>query len=179
MQTKHEIAVFGGGCFWCSEAIFSRLKGVRSVTPGYAGGETENPTYEEVCVGNTGHAEVIKIEFDPRAISYQQLLEVFWFTHDPTSLNRQGADGGTQYRSIILYSSEDQKKLAEESKQELMTANVFNKPIVTEIKLLSAFYEAESYHRDYYTKNYQQPYCQLVISPKIAKFREKFKSLLK
>lgn len=166
MNVKNEVAVFGGGCFWCTEAIFSRLKGVLSVVPGYAGGTTE-------------HAEVIKVEFDPAIISYQQLLKVFWFTHDPTSLNRQGPDAGTEYRSIILYTSDQQRKRAEESKQELINQKVFDKPIVTEIKPLSAFYEAESYHKDFYSKNYEQPYCQFVISPKIAKFREKFSNLIK
>lgn len=172
-------AVFGSGCFWCTEALFSRLNGVISVAPGYSGGTKENPSYEEVCTGTTGHAEVAKIDFDPKVISYDQLLDVFWATHDPTSLNRQGNDIGTQYRSVIFYLDEEQKMVTEKSRQKIEKAKIFDQPIVTEIKPLKKFYEAENYHHDYYTKNYQAPYCRIVISPKINHFRQKFSSLLK
>ncbi len=176
---KGEIAVFGAGCFWCTEALFSRLKGIISVTPGYAGGTKENPTYEEVCEGKTGHAEVSRIVFDPKIISYDKLLEVFWHVHDPTSLNRQGADIGSQYRSLILYTSEEQKQQVQASLKKLEKAKIFGQKIVTEIKPLDKFYEAESYHHDYYLKNESGPYCQFVINPKLASFSQKFGPLLK
>jgi len=162
-----ELATFGGGCFWCTEAIFQRLPGVRSVASGYAGGKTENPTYEEVCGGGTGHAEVIQVEFEPAKLSFVNLLEVFWHAHDPTTLNRQGADVGTQYRSIILYASEEQKKVAEKSK--LAAASQFKDPIVTEIVPLKKFYKAERYHQNYFNNNPSAPYCAFVIRPKLSK----------
>lgn len=165
-------AVFGGGCFWCTEAIFPQLKGVKKVTPGYAGGETENPNYESVCSGNTGHAEVIEIEFDPNIISYKELLEIFFNTHDPTTLNRQGNDAGTQYRSIILYSSEKQKREAEDLISKI--GPEFKNPIVTEVKKLDKFYPAEEYHREYFKKNPDKAYCQFVISPKVKKFLSEY-----
>jgi peptide-methionine (S)-S-oxide reductase len=176
---KLEEAVFGGGCFWCTEAIFKSLKGVEKVTPGYAGGNMDNPSYDMVSSGTTGHAEVTKIEFDPRTISYSDLLDVFWQTHDPTTRNRQGNDIGTQYRSIILYKDEKQKNEAERSLKNIENEKVFKDPIVTEIAPLEKFYEAESYHKDYYDKNIDAPYCQFVISPKLQKLREKFKAKLK
>lgn len=176
---QHEIAVFGGGCFWCTEAVFQRLKGVRSVTPGYAGGKMENPSYYDVSEGTTGHAEVVKIEFDPSVISYEELLDVFWAVHDPRSLNRQGTDVGTQYRSVIFYTTEKQKELAEQSKKKLSNSGHPTRPIVTEIKPLDKCYDAESYHKNYYKKSPDQPYCQLVISPKINKLISQFSSLVK
>ncbi len=166
-----ETATLGGGCFWCTEAIFQMLPGVRSVTSGYAGGNTENPTYKQVCSGNTGHAEVIQIEYDPKVVSYEKILETFWDAHDPTTLNRQGADTGTQYRSIILYNSEAQKTAAERSKAEAQKH--FSRPIVTEIVPLKQFYKAEGYHQDYYRANPDQGYCRAVIRPKVEKFQQK------
>lgn len=176
---KTEIAVFGGGCFWCTEAVYQELRGVIAIMPGYAGGEKENPTYDQVCGGNTGHAEAIKIEFDPSQITYKDLLTVFFATHDPTTLNRQGNDVGTQYRSIILYANDQQKKEAEEYIKELSSDETKGGDIVTEVKPLDIFYEAEDYHRNYFKKNKDQPYCQAVINPKVRKAREKFASLLK
>ena len=174
MNTNHtELATFGGGCFWCMDAVFKRLPGVNSITSGYAGGHTENPTYKEVCTGDTGHAEVIQIEFDPQKISYDKLLHYFWEAHDPTTLNRQGADTGTQYRSIILYQSEKQKLLAEKSK--LAAQPNFRSPIVTEIVPLKKFYPGEAYHQDYYENNAAQPYCQVVIRPKVEKIEKELK----
>ena len=166
-----ELATYGGGCFWCVEAIFQRLDGVKSVTSGYAGGQKENPTYKEVCGGDTGHAEVIQIEFDPKKISYADLLDVFWQAHDPTTLNRQGADRGTQYRSTILYHDERQKQTAEASKKK--AAAQFRDPIVTEIVPLTKFYKAEGYHQNYYNDNSNAPYCQFVIRPKLEKLLKK------
>lgn len=174
-----EIAVFGGGCFWCTEAIFRELKGVISVLPGYAGGNTKNPTYTQVCAGETGHAEVIKIEFNPTEIKYIDLLTVFFATHDPSSLNRQGNDIGTQYRSIILYSKKEQKNQAEAFIKELNSSNPQGKPIVTEIEPLDQFYEAEDYHKRYYENNKSQPYCELIINPKLEKVQKQFAQLLK
>ena len=174
-----EITTFGGGCFWCTEAIFSSLKGVISVESGYSGGKTKDPTYEEVCTGETGHAEVTQITFDPNVISFHELLEVFWKTHDPTTLNRQGADVGTQYRSVIFYHSEKQKKIAEEMKAELNKENVFDKPVVTEIAPFEHFYKAENYHQEYFAHHPNQGYCQFVIVPKLEKFRKIFKNKLK
>jgi peptide-methionine (S)-S-oxide reductase len=168
---KTEIADFGGGCFWCMEAVFERLPGVISVTSGFAGGTTENPTYQEVCTETTGHAEVTEIEFDPAKITYDKLLQVFWQAHDPTTLNRQGADVGTSYRSIILYRDEKQKLLAEKSK--LAAQPDFKHPIVTEIVPLKKFYKAEDYHQQYFDNNSNAPYCQVVIAPKLEKLEQK------
>ncbi|MBI1993171.1 MAG: peptide-methionine (S)-S-oxide reductase MsrA [Deltaproteobacteria bacterium] len=179
MKQNHEVAVFGGGCFWCTEAVFDELNGVISVMPGYAGGSLKNPTYDDVCDGRTGHAEAIRIEFDPSAISYRDLLTVFFATHDPTTPNRQGNDVGTQYRSIVLYASEEQKKQAEGLIRELNDSSVFGKPVVTEVKPLGEFYEAEDYHRKYYANNSYQPYCQFIISPKLQKLHKQFAELLK
>jgi peptide-methionine (S)-S-oxide reductase len=169
-----EIATLGGGCFWCTEAEFQRLPGVKSVTSGYAGGTKENPTYKEVCAGDTGHAEVIQIVYDPKVVSYEKLLETFWEAHDPTTLNSQGPDSGTQYRSIILYGSETQKAAAEKSKAEAQKH--FTKPIVTEIVPLTKFYKGEDYHQNYYRSNPNQPYCRMVIRPKVEKFEKKLKA---
>lgn len=171
-----EVAIFGGGCFWCTEAVFQRLDGVISVEPGYAGGQKENPTYEDVSSGSTGHAEVIKIEYNPSKISYEDLLTVFFATHDPTTLNRQGNDVGTQYRSIILYSNEEQREKAENFIREL---NKQGDKIVTELKPLDTVYPAENYHKNYYEKNKDKLYCQVVISPKLEKLEKRFKKLLK
>lgn len=168
-----EVAVFGGGCFWCMEAEFQRIPGVISVTSGFAGGHTENPSYEQVCTGDTGHAEVTRIEFDPQKVSYEKLLHYFWDAHDPTTLNRQGADEGTQYRSIILYNSEAQKDAAIKSKTEAQKN--FKSPIVTEIVPLKKFYQAENYHQNYYNNNPYAPYCQVVIRPKVQKFEKELK----
>jgi peptide-methionine (S)-S-oxide reductase len=174
MNTNHtELATFGGGCFWCMDAVFKMLPGVKSITSGYAGGHTENPTYDQVCTGDTGHAEVIQIEFDPQKISYDKLLYYFWEAHEPTTLNRQGADAGTQYRSIILYQSEKQKSVAEKSKLEAQKK--FSSPIVTEIVPLKKFYKGETHHQDYYENNPDQPYCRVVIQPKVEKFEKKLK----
>lgn len=178
-SAQTETATFGEGCFWCSEAIFGSLKGVISVESGYSGGTTKNPTYEEVCTGETGHAEVVQIKFDPTIISYKELLEVFWKTHDPTTLNRQGADVGTQYRSVIFYHSPEQKELAEKYKEELTKEQVFNKPVVTQIVPFTHFYKAENYHQDYFANHPNQGYCQFVIVPKLEKFRKIFKDQLK
>ncbi len=176
MSDKNRIAVFGGGCFWCTEAVYGELKGVASIMPGYAGGAVPNPTYEQVCGGTTGHAEAIKIEYDPDIISYDDLLTVFFATHDPTTLNRQGNDIGTQYRSIILYSDEEQKQKAEAFIEKL---NETGQKVVTELKPFESFYEAEDYHRQYYLKNSSAPYCQLIISPKLEKLKTRFYELLK
>lgn len=174
-----QIAVFGGGCFWCVEAIFARLRGVKSVLPGYAGGSIAHPTYEQVSSGRTGHAEAIKIEYNSKLIKFEDLLNVFFATHDPTTKNRQGDDIGTQYRSAIFYADEKQKLAAEKFMKELEESGTFDAPIVTELKLLDKFYEAEGYHHDYYEQNKDQPYCQMVINPKLAKLRQKFAPLLK
>jgi len=174
-----EKATFGSGCFWCTEAVFERLNGVKSVVSGYAGGTVENPTYEEVCSGTTGHAEVTQITYDPSVISYDELLEVFWKTHDPTTLNRQGNDVGTQYRSVIFYHNEEQKELAEKYKEELDKSGAWNNPIVTEISPFTKFYSAEGYHQDYYENNPNQGYCAFVIAPKVEKFEKVFKDKLK
>ncbi len=168
-----EIATLGGGCFWCTEAEFQMLPGVKSVTSGYAGGTKENPTYKEVCAGDTGHAEVIQVEFDPKVVSYEKVLETFWEAHDPTTLNRQGPDSGTQYRSIILYNNEAQKAAAEKSKADAQKH--FRQPIVTEIVPLKKFYRGEDYHQDYYRANPNLPYCRMVIRPKVEKFEKKLK----
>jgi peptide-methionine (S)-S-oxide reductase len=167
------LATLGGGCFWCTEAQFKMLPGVLSVTSGYAGGHTEYPTYEDVCAGDTGHAEVIQIEYDPKVVSYRKIIDTFWDVHDPTTMNRQGADSGTQYRSIILYRDEAEKKAAEESMKAAQPR--FSKPIVTQIVPLKKFYKAELYHQDYYQNNPEQGYCQFVIRPKVEKFEKKLK----
>ena len=169
-----ETATLGGGCFWCTEAVFQMLPGVKSVTSGYAGGMTENPTYKEVCTGKTGHAEVIQIEYDPKQVSYEKILSTFWDVHDPTTLNRQGADTGTQYRSIILYNSEAQKAAAEKSKA--AAQKHLDNLIVTEIVPLKKFYKAEGYHQDYYRSNPEQGYCRAVIRPKVEKFEKKLQA---
>ncbi len=174
-----KIIVLGGGCFWCTEAIFKRLKGVKSVTPGYAGGSRENPTYEQVATGLTGHAEVVQVEYDENQISLDTLLDVFFSSHDPTTENRQGADIGSQYRSIILYSDNDQKSVIEKYIDKLKSEKVFEKPIVTEVKILKNFYPAESYHYDYFTKQCNNSYCRVVITPKIEKLRKRFEKLMK
>jgi peptide-methionine (S)-S-oxide reductase len=178
-SSSYKVATFGSGCFWCTEAVFEKLKGVESVVSGYSGGTTINPTYQEVTTGRTGHAEVTQIKFDPNIISFEELLEVFWKTHDPTTLNRQGNDIGTQYRSIIFCHSEDQQKLAEEYKRKLEEAKIFDDPIVTEITAFDKFYIAENYHQDYYEQNKSQPYCSFVITPKVEKFKKVFKDKLK
>ena len=179
MDNKREMATFGGGCFWCVEAVFKDLAGVERVVSGYAGGQLENPTYQQVCSGNTGHAEVTQITFDPEVISFDDLLYVFWRVHDPTTLNRQGADVGTQYRSIILYHDEAQREAAERSKAETDASGLYRNSIVTEIAPLTLFYEAEGYHQDYYNLNRNQPYCRAVIDPKVRKFRKQFQDKLK
>jgi len=174
-----QIATFGSGCFWCTEAIFERLNGVVKVESGYSGGTVENPTYEEVCTGTTGHAEVTQITYDPSIITFDELLEVFWKTHDPTTLNRQGNDVGTQYRSVIFFHNEEQKDLAEKYKAELDKSGVWDNPIVTEISPFTKFYSAEKYHQDYYNNNPNQGYCSFVITPKVEKFEKVFKDKLK
>jgi peptide-methionine (S)-S-oxide reductase len=177
--TGMQVATFGSGCFWCTEAIFERLNGVVKVESGYAGGTVKNPTYEEVCSGTTGHAEVTQITYDPKIITYDELLEVFWKTHDPTTLNRQGNDVGTQYRSVIFYHNEEQKELAENYKKELDKSGAWDNPIVTEISPVTNFYPAEGYHQDYYENNPNQGYCAFVIAPKVEKFEKVFKDKLK
>jgi len=173
-MSKSEQAVFGGGCFWCTEAIYKRVKGVTKVEPGYAGGHVENPTYRLVCSGTTGHAEVVRVTYDPEQISYSDLLEIFWYAHDPTSLNRQGNDIGTQYRSIILPKNEKEHEIAEQSLRDANQSGDFRKPIVTVIEQLAAFYPAEDYHFDYFANNPNQPYCRAVVAPKVQHFLEKY-----
>lgn len=174
-----EVATLGGGCFWCTEAVFSEIKGVVKVEPGYSGGQLENPTYEQVSKGTTGHAEVIQITFDPNIISFKEILEVFFAVHDPTTLNRQGADVGTQYRSVIFYHSDEQKATAMELIGELNDAKILDSPIVTQVEPFKAFYKAEDYHLNYFKSHPEQPYCQLVIAPKIVKLKEHYKDKLK
>ncbi len=174
-----ESATLGAGCFWCIEAVYLELKGVKSVVSGYAGGHVDKPTYEEICRGTTGHAEVARIVFDPKVISFDELLEVFWQIHDPTTLNRQGNDVGTQYRSEIFYHNEEQKNSAEKYKMQLDTSGAWDKPIVTEISPLTNFFPAENYHQNYYNNNPNQGYCRFVIAPKMDKFRKVFKEKLK
>lgn len=174
---KQEVATFGGGCFWCLEAVFEETRGVLDVVSGYAGGEVKNPTYEQVCSGTTGHAEVVQITFDPRVISYEALLKIFWLIHDPTTLNRQGNDVGTQYRSVIFYHDEQQKEQAAVSIKEF--SSKFTKPIVTEMQPLEVFYKAEAYHQDYFKNNPNQGYCMFVVSPKVAHFKHEYKDLVK
>ena len=174
-----ETATFGSGCFWCTEAIFLNVEGVKKVVSGYTGGSVKNPTYKEVCSGLTGHAEVVQLTFDPLVVSYDQLLEIFWQTHDPTTLNQQGADVGTQYRSVIYYHSEDQKKSAEFYKNRLDEEGAFANPIVTEISPATTFYRAEDYHQNYFDLNPEQMYCRMVIAPKLEKFQKVFAHKLK
>lgn len=174
-----ELATFGGGCFWCTEAMFDQLEGVLSVESGYAGGMLQNPTYEQICTGNTGHAEVIRIAFDPKKIDYEFLLEVFFNTHDPTTLNRQGNDIGTQYRSAVFYHSDDQKQAALKIIKELTDQNVYKKPIVTEVTSISNYFKAEDYHQEYLENNPNNPYCEMVVSPKVEKFKKKYAEKLK
>jgi peptide-methionine (S)-S-oxide reductase len=172
-------ATFAGGCFWCTEAVYAQIKGVQSVTSGYIGGQLPNPTYQQVCTGQTGHAEAVEIEYDPQQVPYEKLLEVFFSTHDPTTKNRQGADVGTQYRSGVFYHDDEQKKTAEEVITKLNAAKVFPARIVTEVTPASTFYPAEKYHQDYFANNPFQPYCQAVVSPKVEKVRKVFKDILK
>lgn len=178
-QAGLETATFGAGCFWCVEAIFQDLKGVEKVASGYSGGNRPNPTYEQVCSGASGHAEVIQIYYDPKIITFDELLEVFWRTHDPTTPNQQGADRGTQYRSVVFYHNDQQKELAEKYKKELEASGAFDKPVVTEISPYKNFYSAENYHQNYYKDNPDKPYCSVVIQPKLEKFRKVFKEKLK
>ena len=179
MNTNLQTATLAGGCFWCLEAVFDEVKGVHSVESGYAGGTKENPTSREVCSGTTGHAEVVQVKFDPNVVSYRDLLNVFFAIHDPTTLNRQGADAGTQYRSAIFYHNEDQKKTAEGLIKELNGQKIWDRPIVTEIAPLDKFYMAEDYHQEYFANNPYQPYCQAVVAPKVSKFRKHFLEMLK
>ncbi|HMQ70445.1 MAG TPA: peptide-methionine (S)-S-oxide reductase MsrA [Ignavibacteria bacterium] len=176
---KLDSAILGGGCFWCIEAILNELKGVEKVESGYSGGNIKNPTYQEVCTGKTGHAEVVKITFDPEIISYGKLIEIFFHIHDPTTLNRQGNDVGTQYRSVIFYNSEAQKKTAEEVIKNISDSGLWSDPVVTVVEALEAYYPAEDYHQDYYNNNKEKSYCSIVIAPKIAKFYEEYKDLIK
>jgi len=174
-----ETATLAGGCFWCVEAVFDDLQGVKEVISGYSGGQTEHPTYQQVCSGTTGHAEVIQVIFDPSEISFKEILQVFFSVHDPTTLNRQGNDVGTQYRSAIFYHSDEQKQIAEEVIKEVTEEGVYDDPIVTEVVPFDEFYEAENYHQEYFANNPNQPYCAAVVAPKVAKFRKKFVNRLK
>ena len=178
-QSQMETATFGSGCFWCTEAIFLNVEGVEKVESGYEGGKVKNPTYKEVCSGLTGHAEVVRLTFNPAVVSYDQLLEIFWKTHDPTTLNQQGADIGTQYRSVIFYHDEQQKQKAEFYKKRLEEEKAFDNPIVTEISPAATFYKAEDYHQNYYNLNSSAPYCTYVIQPKLEKFKKAFNAILK
>ena len=178
-QDNLEIATFANGCFWCTEAVFQELKGVKKVLSGYAGGHVENPTYEQVCAKNTGHAESLRIEYDPLQISFDELLEVFWKTHDPTTLNRQGNDVGPQYRSVVFYHNQEQKEKAEKYKNELDASGIFDAPIVTTIEPFTVFYPAEDYHSNYYKRNPSQSYCYYVIKPKMEKFKKIFGDKIK
>ena len=178
-NSNYQTATFGSGCFWCTEAIFERVEGVVTVISGYSGGTVKNPTYKEVCEGTTGHAECTQITFNPAIISYDELLEIFWKTHDPTTLNRQGNDTGTQYRSVIFYHDNDQKQRAEYYQQKLTEEKIWDKPIVTEITKFEGFYPAEDYHQEYYENNPNQGYCAYVITPKVEKFEKIFKDKLK
>jgi len=179
MADRLEKATLGGGCFWCLEAVFDQLKGVQSVVSGYAGGHVDNPTYRAVCNGTTGHAEVVQIDFDPDEVTFDDVLRVFFTIHDPTTLNRQGADVGTQYRSVIFYHSDEQKSVAESVIREMTEARIWDDPIVTEVVPIERFFEAEGYHQEYFERNQNQPYCQVVVAPKVAKFRSKFLDRLK
>jgi peptide-methionine (S)-S-oxide reductase len=175
----HEIATLGGGCFWCLEAVFERLRGVERVESGYSGGQLHNPTYRQVCDGNTGHAEVVQITLDPAVVSFGEVLDVFFATHDPTTLNRQGNDVGTQYRSVVFYHTNEQKEIAEKRIAELTEAGIWDAPLVTQVVPFEKFYRAEDYHQEYFRQNPTQPYCQAVVAPKVAKFRKQFLSKLK
>jgi peptide-methionine (S)-S-oxide reductase len=179
MDNRSDTITLGAGCFWCVEAVFQNLKGVEKVTSGYSGGTVKNPSYKEVCTGTTGHAEVCQIVYDPKVLSFPEILEVFWKTHDPTTLNRQGNDVGTQYRSAIFYHTEEQRKLAEEYKEKVNRSGAYDNPIVTEIVPFKVFYPAEDYHQGYFNQNGEQPYCQYVIQPKVDKFKKVFKDKLK
>ncbi len=178
-SSRSEVATLGGGCFWCLEAVFDDLEGVEDVVSGYSGGTVPDPSYERVCTGTTGHAEVVQITFDPNVLSYRELLEVFFSIHDPTTLNRQGADVGTQYRSAIFYHSPEQKRIADQVLAEFHAARLWDNPIVTEITPFKAFYAAEAYHQEYFRRNPNQSYCQIVIAPKVAKFRKNYLARLK
>ncbi|HMF54768.1 MAG TPA: peptide-methionine (S)-S-oxide reductase MsrA [Pyrinomonadaceae bacterium] len=178
-EQRSETATLAGGCFWCLEAVFNQLRGVERVESGYAGGDVKNPTYRQVCTGTTNHAEVVQVTFDPQSLSFRELLEVFFTIHDPTTLNRQGADVGTQYRSAIFYHSPEQKETAEQVISEINAAHVWDAPVVTEVAPLTQFYPAEDYHREYFERNPSQPYCQVVIAPKVAKARKHFIEKLK
>lgn len=178
-RQRTEVATLGGGCFWCLEAVFQELRGVEKVEPGYAGGDLPYPTYEQVCEGTTGHAEVVQVTFDPGVISFRDLLQVFFAIHDPTTPDRQGNDVGPQYRSLILYHTPEQKAAAEAAIRELSKAKVWGAPIVTQLAPFAAFYPAESYHRDYFRRNPFQPYCRLVVAPKLAQFRRRFRQSLR
>jgi peptide-methionine (S)-S-oxide reductase len=178
-DTGREVATLGGGCFWCTEAVFVELRGVDRVVSGYMGGQLPNPSYEQVCSGRTGHAEVIQVTFDPAAVSFREILEVFFTTHDPTTLNRQGGDEGTQYRSVVFHHDDEQRRVAEEVIREMTERRLYDDPIVTEVSPAARFYPAESYHQDYYARNPYQGYCQVVIAPKVSKFRKEYTSRLK
>ena len=179
MNTNLQTATLAGGCFWCLEAVFDEVKGVHSVASGYAGGHVDNPSYRAVCNGDTGHAEVVQVHFDPNVVSYRDLLNVFFAIHDPTTLNRQGADVGTQYRSTIFYHDDEQKRTAEELIKDLNAQNIWDRPIVTQVEKLDKFYMAEDYHQEYFARNPYQPYCMAVVAPKVSKFRKHFLELLK
>jgi peptide-methionine (S)-S-oxide reductase len=179
MDMQMEAATLGGGCFWCLEAVFEQLRGVQRVESGYAGGSTPAPTYRQVCGGGTGHAEVVQVTFDPRVVSYRDILDVFFATHDPTTLNRQGPDEGTQYRSVIFYHTPAQKEAAEQRIAELNAAGVWDRPLVTQVAALETFYPAEDYHQGYFQQNPTEPYCMAVVSPKVAKFRKRFTDKMK
>ena len=174
-----EVAILGGGCFWCLEAVFDRLDGVKSVESGYMGGKRDNPTYEQVCSGSTGHVEVVRVTFDPKELSYRDLLDVFFNTHDPTTLNRQGNDVGTQYRSVIFYTSEEQRRTAEQVIAELNASRQWPNPVVTTVEPATKFFVAEGYHQEYFLNNPNQPYCQFVVAPKVKKFQQKFAEKVK
>lgn len=174
-----EVATLGGGCFWCVEAVYNELNGVERVESGYAGGQVENPTYKDVCEGTTGHAEVVQLTFDPRVVSFKEILEVFFTVHDPTTLNRQGADVGTQYRSVIFYHDDAQRAVAEELIAEINAAKIWNAPVVTEVTPFEKFYVAEDYHQEYFSRNAGQAYCRFVVAPKVGKFREHYREKLK
>ncbi len=178
-ENKLEKATLGGGCFWCTEAVFLQLKGVEKVVPGYSGGHIKNPAYREVTTGRTGHAEVVQLTYDPGVVSFKEILEVFFATHDPTTLNRQGNDVGTQYRSAVFYHSEEQRQIAEEVIQLMEKEQVYNDPVVTEVTAFDAFYLAEDYHHNYFARNKNQPYCQFVVAPKVEKFKKVFSEKLK
>jgi peptide-methionine (S)-S-oxide reductase len=173
-ESSVQQATLGGGCFWCLEAVYVELRGVTKVVSGYTGGTVPNPSYQRVCSGNTGHAEVVQVTFDPAVVTYRELLEIFFTIHDPTTLNRQGADVGTQYRSAIFYHDEEQKRVAEEVIKEITAAKIWPKPIVTQVVPQDVFYPAENYHQDYFANNPMQPYCQVVVAPKVAKFRKQY-----